>query len=264
MIDPRFRYGTEQHAFYEDNGYCLFDHFLSEQGLAECRKQIDTMIDEHHTDVPPEMMINTHQYLPWVFELATQPKLLDMIETQIGRDILLYSSHLLSKPPRTGQPVPWHQDSPYWNVKGRFSAGVWIALDDIDEENGAMSVIAGWHRKGTLPIQPSQFVKGFNQEIVPSALPPNINERKVVYRLKAGQMAIHHVMIPHNSPPNKSDRWRRVIVLRYLAADGALGPNTYHHYRTSKPFNREFFLVRGEDVQGLGLRHSPLATHATT
>jgi hypothetical protein len=64
-------------------------------------------------------------------------------------------------------------------------------------------------------------------------------------------------MIPHNSPPNRSDRWRRVLVLRYLAAGGQLGTKTYLHHRTAEPFQREFFLVRGKDVQGLNLRRTP-------
>ena len=261
--DDRFRYGAEEHAFYEKNGYYLFDHFLTEEAVAAGQQQIDAMIRRIHPDVTPDTMVGTHQQEPWVFELATQPKLLDMIERQIGPDILLWSTHLLCKPPRTGQLVPWHQDAPYWNIQGAFSAGAWIAFDDIDEDNGAMSVVPQWHRKGTLPIQDSKFLEGFTQEIVPSALPDDLEQRRVAYVIKAGRMAIHDVMIPHNSPPNGSDRWRRVLVLRYIAADGRLAGKTYTNYKTGAPFEREFFVVRGRDVQDLGLRRSPFTPSAT-
>lgn len=259
-IDDRFTYGPTEHAFYEEHGYRLFDHFLTDEAVTTIQQQIDGMIDRLHPSVPTDMMIGTHHQEPWVFELATQPRLLDMIEMQIGPNILLWATHMLCKPPRTGEMVPWHQDAPYWNVTGKFSAGVWIAFDDIDEDNGAMSVVPGWHRKGKLPVQDSQFVEGFTTEIVPDAMPADLEQRRMAYILKPGQMAIHNVMIPHNSPPNQSDRWRRVLVLRYLAADGEMGAKTYTNYQTGEPFEREGFLVRGEDVKGSGVRRSPFAS----
>ena len=262
-IDDRFEYGESEHAFYEENGYFLFDHFLTDEAAAACRARVVGMIGRLHESVAPEMMIGVHQYERWIFDMAAEPKLLDVIERQIGPDILLWASHMLCKPPRTGEAVPWHQDAPYWNLSGRFGAGVWIALSDVDEDNGAMSVIPGWHQKGTLPIQESGVIKGFHSEIVPSALPDDVDERRIQYILKAGQMGMHDVMIPHNSPPNRSDRWRLVLVLRYIAADAQLGPNTYYHYETGEPFEREFFLVRGQDARGLGLRRSPFEASAT-
>ncbi len=210
-IDHRFHYGVEEHAFYEEQGYFIFDNFLTEDALAACSRQVDAIIARRHPEVPPDEMIGTHQQEPWVFELATEPKLLDMIEHQIGPNIVLWASHLVCKPPQTDQPIPWHQDAPYWNITGDFAAGVWIPFDDIDEDNGAMSVIPQWHRKGTLPIQNSKLVELFTEEIVPSALPNDLEQRSAPYLMRAGQMAIHDVMIPHNSPPNRSDRWRRVL-----------------------------------------------------
>ena len=92
---------------------------------------------------------------------------------------------------------------------------------------------------------------------MPSALPNDLEQRRAPYLMRAGQMAIHDVMIPHNSPPNRSDRWRRVLVLRYIAADSQFGRKTYKNHSTGAPFDREYFLVRGRDLQELGLRRSP-------
>ena len=256
-VDDRFQYGPSEHAAYQDRGYYLFDHFLTPEAVADYQARVRDMLARRHESVPPEMMIGVHQIEPWIFDIAAQPKLLDMIEHQIGPDILLWASHMLCKPPHTGDAVPWHQDAPYWNISGRFSAGVWIAFDDVDEQNGAMSVLPGWHKKGTFPVQDSHSIKGFHSEIVPAQLPDDLDQRRVPYILNAGQMGIHDVMIPHNSPPNTSDRWRLVLVFRYIAADAQLGPNTYHNYKNGQPFEREFTLMRGRDVQNLGLRRSP-------
>jgi len=256
MIHSQFHYGDAEHAQYETQGFCILDHFLTDAALTSCREHVDRMVD----GVPGtavEVMIGTHQRdQRWLWELAGEEKLLDMLERQIGPNIVLWSTHLLCKSPRTGSLVPWHQDAPFWNVSGKLSGGVWIPLDDVDEGNGTMSVLPGWHTRGALPTnaRPGEI---FDHEIDPEIVPDDVDERKVVYCLKAGQMATHHTMIPHSSVPNTSDRWRRLIVLRYMAADGQFGARGYTDYRTGETFPRRFFLMRGKDVNGFGLEHSP-------
>ena len=41
MIDDRFQYGDEEHQQYVRYGYRFFDHFLTVEGLAEGRRQIE-------------------------------------------------------------------------------------------------------------------------------------------------------------------------------------------------------------------------------
>jgi hypothetical protein len=255
-IDPAFQYGDQQHVHYLEQGYCIFDRFLTAEGLEAGRQQIQRMLTELQPGRSPEDMISCHHQESWMFELARAPQLLDMIERQIGPDIVLWSSHMLIKPPRTGNAVPWHQDLPYWELDGELAAGVWISFDDLSSETGTMSVLPGWHEKGELRRRESGQDR-FNEEIAPDALPVDVEQRKVEYNLRAGQMAIHHTMMPHSSTPNRSDRWRRVLVLRYMSADGAIGEKSYEDYRTGESFARECFLVRGSDVGGFGLRISP-------
>ena len=71
--------------------------------------------------------------------------------------------------------------------------------------------------------------------------------------MNAGQMAIHHTMLPHNSVPNKSDRWRRVLVLRYMVSDCQTNDMEYEDYRTGELFSRQYYLVRGKDLLDQGL-----------
>ena len=66
MIDKRFRYGAKEDAFYQEHGYCLFDHFLTQQALEAVRKQLNLVISQRHPKVPPEQMVGTHQQEAWV------------------------------------------------------------------------------------------------------------------------------------------------------------------------------------------------------
>ena len=258
MLDDRFHYGEDEHRHYLRHGYCFFDHFLTEEGLGEGRRQIERMLRQLHQDISPEWIVATHRLEPWVFALATEPKILDMIERQIGPNITFWSSHLLCKPPRTGRDVPWHQDAREWKMSGNYGASVWIPFDDVDAASGTMSIIPGWHRKGALRQIPRGDKRDdFYADIDPEEFPEDLARIAVTYNLKAGQAAIHHVMTPHNSTPNKSDHWRRVLIFRYLAADADFVPGTYYDYRTNEAFERIFYLVRGDDVNARGLPRSP-------
>ncbi len=256
LLDSRFQYGEHEHQHYLTEGYFIFRHFLEEATLRQCVAQIDRMIEMVDDPKRAEEMICTHQLGErWIWDLATETALLDMIERHIGPNIVFWSSHLICKPPRTGMAIPWHQDAPYWN-ETNLAGGIWIPFDDIDYDNGAMAILPRAHTQGALPrlIQDGKF---FGQQIDPAALPTDLEEKKVEYHLRAGQMATHHTMIPHNSVPNTSDRWRRVLVLRFMAADGDMGQKTYSDYRSGAPFERQFYLVRGEDVLERNLPRTP-------
>jgi len=261
LISDSFNYTSQDHQEYEDIGYKIFNPFLSKEGLESCRHELDLMINgKLQPGRKPDEIISAHHQESWAWELATHPKVLDMIEMQIGPNIVLWSSHLICKPPGSGMHIPWHQDAPYWNVSGGLAAGIWIAFDDVDASNGGMCILPRWHQRGVLPIAQRQ-ARLFNQEIDPSSLPKDIDQVKVQYRFKAGGMAIHNTMIPHTSEPNRSDRWRRVAVFRYVRADGEHGPKEYEDYQTGKPFDRKFFLVRGEDVANRNLPRTPFINH---
>ena len=94
------------------------------------------------------------------------------------------------------------------------------------------------------------------QQIDRAALPANLDDVALEYQLDAGQMAMHSVMIPHASKPNTSATSHRVLVIRYVSADCVLGCETYQGHATAEgpAFEREYFLVAGEDLKGVGFR----------
>lgn len=255
-IDPEFQYQAEHHRQYEQQGYCIFDRFLTPEGIEQGRANIDRMIGQLQKGRQSDEIISAHHEERWVFDLASEPKILDMIERQIGPDIVLWSTALVCKAPMTGRYIPWHQDAPYWSIEGKLAGGVWIPFDDVDHENGAMAIVPQWHNRGVLPRKKTED-NLFTEEIDPAALPKDLDQVKVEYLLRAGQAAIHDTMIPHNSVPNRSNRWRRVLVLRYASADAAFPAKTYQNFRTGEPFAREAFLLRGKDARRRGLRRCP-------
>ena len=256
MIRSDWMFSEADHEFYRQNGYRTYDGFLTDQALDRCQREIDVMLSELQPGRDPSDIISPHCIKRWIWDLANEPRILDAIESQIGANIVLWSTHMLCKPPASGIEVPWHQDAPYWNVGGPLPGGLWIAFDTMDEENGAMAVLPGWHRKGKLPIDIREDAF-FDQMIDPQALPPDVDSVKYQYCMPAGGVALHDTMIPHRSSPNRSRRWRRVLVLRYMSAEGDMGEKMYEDYRDGSPLPREYFLVRGDDVLQRGLQRAP-------
>ena len=270
IVNPDLTVDSLDLAFLDEHGYLQPNvQFLTPEGLRFCRENIDRMTQamaQSQPDRGPDRMISQHQCEggEWLWRLIAHPVLVEAAQRQLPgiAGVLCWSTHLLIKPPGTGEAIPCHQDAPYWNMFGEMSAAVWIALDDVDEGNGTMTVVPGYHRLGTLPriIDQSQEgfsnrKSGFSQSIRPDALPTD--GREVTYEMSAGQMAMHHVMTPHSSPANTDPtRWRRVIVIRYLSADSALGCQTYQSFHDGSDFPREYFLLRGADTRGYGCRRS--------
>ena len=78
------------------------------------------------------------------------PRVLDVLECIIGPDVLAMQTMLFLKPP--GKPGQgWHQDSYYIPTHPDTLCGAWIAIDDVDEINGAMWMASG---SGHEPVYP--------------------------------------------------------------------------------------------------------------
>ena len=49
--------------------------------------------------------------------------------------------HCMHKEAKTGKKIPWHQDGTYWPIEPKATCSVWIAITDVDENNGCMKFI---------------------------------------------------------------------------------------------------------------------------
>lgn len=64
--------------------------------------------------------------------------------------INLIDEHLLVKEPGTDTPTYWHHDLPYFEVSGNDFCSLWIPLDPVSKDTGALKFVKGSHRWGKL------------------------------------------------------------------------------------------------------------------
>ena len=140
--------------------------------------------------------------------------------------IRLWQDQLLDKPPtgvgadnKAGGNIGWHQDWDSWRTVASRDAFVtaWVALDDVDEENGAMQVIAGSHQWGHLAGESNFLGTDVEAQLAELARERDAKPRHLCMR--AGQASFHHVLTFHGSGPNMSTRPRRSLAIHFMAGD---------------------------------------------
>lgn len=157
------------------------------------------------------------------FNYVRHPDLLSVVAQLIGPDIILWASAVFCKPATTGLEVPWHQDGQYWPIRPRATVTVWIALDEVNIDNGCMRVIPGSHRLGDFSHEVSDREDLVLNNVVND---PRLDLRAVRdVKLTPGQFSLHDVNIVHGSAPNRSGRRRAGYAIRYM-------PSTSHYDRT--------------------------------
>ena len=179
-----------------------------------------------------ECHLKPHLVSTWLDSIVHNPIILDAVEATIGPDILLWSSDFAVKGAGLGTWVPWHQDTPYWNLSTTKVVSVWFAITDATVANGAMKVIPGTHQSGALgklnhdgdphkgiaegDRKSSEGNLFFYDHIMDTEVDESL-ARDV--ELQAGEFSIHNIELLHGGGPNTSDKDRIGFVMRYISAD---------------------------------------------
>ena len=222
------RFGAEGYCFFADifgrNEVAAMQHALG-MGARAGFLDRDQYYGEPHT-----------KEVFWL-EVCTHPPLLDAAEAVLGPNLILVYSSMFIKMPRDGTSVGWHQDNNYWpSVHGTEVATVWLAIDDADAENAAMSIIPGSHQghreMETVPAGESEMLR---KKVL---VTPQMENRAVLMAMRAGSVSIHDSYILHGSQANGSDRRRAGYTIRYCSTDTAWVDMDRHPIPV--------FLVRGE------------------
>lgn len=128
------------------------------------------------------------------------------------------------KTPSTGQRTTFHQDWSYFQIDGEKCCIVWVALDPVNRENGAMEYIRGSHNWGKT-YAPNVLIAQSIDPTSPYEKTPDIEGNRddydiVSFDVELGDVIIHHVMTVHGSGGNKSaSKPRRAISFRYCGDD---------------------------------------------
>jgi ectoine hydroxylase-related dioxygenase (phytanoyl-CoA dioxygenase family) len=140
---------------------------------------------------------------------------------------LLYDQ-LFVKESCMSQRTRWHNDQPYWPIRGWQVLSIWIALDETTAENGRLEFVRGSHKWGRW-FQPevfgktdaiSQYERNPEFEEIPDIEADRDSYDIISWDLQPGDVYLFHAMTVHGAGGNTvSDRRRRGYTIRYTGDD---------------------------------------------
>jgi ectoine hydroxylase-related dioxygenase (phytanoyl-CoA dioxygenase family) len=211
------------------NGFTVIENLFDEGEVNNLIAAIDAVEANEPTFRKSADLFAIRQFLkevPEVFPYFFNDRLRHAITAIFGRDYFMVKSIYFDKPPLSNWFVAYHQDItisvaekfPFegyvnWTVKQGYIAvqppaeilgdnfTVRLHLDDTDENNGALKVIAGSHNNGILQN--------------PAGLP---GDKGTVCPVKKGGVMIMRPLLRHASGRTLNGKRRRVIHIEFSKA----------------------------------------------
>ncbi|MBI1310439.1 phytanoyl-CoA dioxygenase family protein [bacterium] len=215
---------------FAEQGIVALRRFLVEETLAELASNVERLIQ----DVVPTMSADDafyedksdrttlkqlqriEQYDSWFGDLPERVGLRRLAETLLGGPVIPKGVEFFCKPPGVGRPTPAHQDGYYFRLDPCEALTMWLALDEIDDENGCVWYVPGSHRDGMRNHSRTQTL-GFSQGIVDYPTDEDAR-REVSVPASPGDLLIHHALTIHRAGANRSaSRLRRALGFVYFS-----------------------------------------------
>jgi Phytanoyl-CoA dioxygenase (PhyH) len=135
-----------------------------------------------------------------------------------------FGDQIFVKEPGTRERTAFHQDATYFEIDGDQCCVLWIPVDPVTVETGAMQYLRGSHRDGKL-YQPNVFVAqtalpGAQGEPLPD-IEGHMQEYDIVhFDTEPGDVIVHHYRTVHGAGGNQSRyQVRRAASLRFCGDD---------------------------------------------
>lgn len=237
--DVQFKITDEQRQAFNDDGVTVLRGVINGQWLARLDESIEKDIANpgpfYHGYKAKDNVGKFHGNLriwqndPGFHDYCLKSDLPDLARQffQSQRINLLYDQ-LFVKEPGTQNPTPWHNDQPFWPIRGNQVILFWLALDEVTQDSGALNFVRGSH-KWNRWFQPESF--GENQQLnqyennedyepMPD-IDGNLDDYDIVtWDLEPGDVYVFHAMTVHGSGGNlRQDRRRRGYTVRYTGDD---------------------------------------------
>ena len=249
-----------QRTRFEEDGYLVARALLSAEEVASCEREIERLhrvaIDlqdrgdpaARHFQLEPYAETAAQGSLPvlrkieqtrdnsQVFrDLAAHSRLIRLVGSLLGPDLLLFRSTLMLKPAFHGSSHGLHQDSAYWPMNPPALVTVSIALTDASPENGCIQVLPRSHKWG---LQSWGRIARRQDEALTDRVDVDLSTR-IDVPLAAGDAVFFHSLTVHGSGPNSSPFPRHTALYAYFP------PSVRYVPGEKGPAERTFPVVSG-------------------
>ena len=248
-------------AGYERDGFFLMKRAFAPEWIDLMTRSVDEILDrptERGANLSGEGMPGRFAYdnYLWVghpgFRRLAFESPVGAIAAHFMRAqrVNLVYDFILVKEPYARQETRWHQDNAANPCGGRQTLGLWISLDHVTRESGAVEWVRGshkWNKRfvATTTGDPKRhkFLTGGNGETeandsdtvpIPDMAKERANYDIVSFETEPGDAIVASLWILHGAPGNATPRRRRALGYRFAGEDANYVVHT--GARTIKPY----------------------------
>lgn len=217
-------HGPSLRASYERDGYCVVPQLFE---ASECQtwKAEALRVLRERAKPAATVYVGAAAASPIFYALASHPRLVAILREIMPHGIAFLSDKIVFKSHRQTFATPWHYDAAYWPGT-RPKLSVWIALDAVHQDNGALKVLAGSHRRDWRH-QGSDGSRS-NHEFTQSITPDWDEAKEKICALSQGGAIVFADRLLHASCPNSAGLDRYSLI------------STYHAPSADEPFDMGF------------------------
>lgn len=229
--DKIFELFSEEHQSellkWSSQGYSILKTFYSENQIDRVNGDIQALIDAKKADWRyGKKIMFAYKQLESIKDLAENGPLKQILQMLLGEELVLFQTINFLE----GSEQKTHSDSIHMSTypQGNLIAA-WVALEDIEEEQGPLHYYPGSHKLPYIMSQdfdhggsglflgkrPYDFYESKIDEVV-----KNENLEKKVFKAKKGDVLIWHANLLHGGEPQLNKNLsRKSMVFHYYAKD---------------------------------------------
>jgi phytanoyl-CoA hydroxylase len=235
---------------YETDGFVVVRQFLPTSAFNDLCSALDRYIAEVVPSLPPSDAFYVDRTRPETLKQLTRmeqsphfaadvqhPAWRTLAESLLCEPVEHMGCEWFNKPAGTRHVTPPHQDNWYFCLDLPHVLTMWLALDEVDEENGCLRYVRGSHRHPLRPHRRTQTL-GFSQGIFDYGDTDRADEVAVTCR--PNDLLIHHGNTIHHADANVSAvRQRRSFAMVFRGVSARRDEAAFQRYLASSQAQQE-------------------------
>lgn len=216
---------------FRKDGYLCVSPLYSKDDITELNTEISRFIRDIVPAMPAEQVYyedktdktslkqiqRMFEYDPYFRDLMDQGPVRRLAEEMLQDEVVPVNMQYFNKPASIGQPTPAHQDGYYFHLTPCEAVTGWLALEDVDEENGCIHYIRGSHLGTSFRPHGRTGLLGFSQGITDFGTADDC-ANEISFPGPAGTFLMHHARTIHWAGANRSTtRSRQALGFIYYA-----------------------------------------------
>tara|TARA_B100001059_G_scaffold183085_1_gene184371 strand:- start:2219 stop:2902 length:684 start_codon:yes stop_codon:yes gene_type:complete len=208
--------------FFLENGYAILDNVFNDE---YSDKLIDNAkeINRNNNDFSP--LMNPHQNSDLFLEAMSNKKIIQFIEKYFNEKVMGLQTEFFFMPSGTKGFTP-HQDNTYVQADEKSFISAWVALTNVNEENGGLIIWPKSHTEKKLIAVENKIIKNKNQDPNARSRTTNIPEKYKAFSptILRGSVLMIDSWLVHASNNNISNNFRYALLCTYIKKGASFRP----------------------------------------